>query len=433
MVNAALRPSGKSYRDRLIAGEFNKNPSEEIDGLLKDNRGFLIFQEDTIKFLTDICDFSGSAADTTRRSIGKKDKETLEKELPKILEGYCKHSSKPKEIAEEEAKQFIQIIQDSSEYQFGYNHSTAYSMNGYVCTLLRTYYAIEFIAAYLNRSETKEDTNNGIELARQYNISVNPIKFGKSLAEYTVDKENNAIYKGIYSIKYCNSLIADELMELSKNKYSSFIELLSGINSKTSVDARQLKILTGLNFFSEYGKNKYLLNVIDIYNKFNSCKIIKKDKLEELGLSEYYMTKYAGKETLKQYSQIDNEGLIKELCLKLENKPMSIVEHIKFELEYLGYTTYANPKVSEFYYIVIDFKTYKDVTRPYLILRNIKSGEEVKARIKQGKIFKESPFGQFSVIKIKEFELCFKKKNIGGDWVVTDEIENVLEQYEFIK
>ena len=50
MVNAALRPSGKSYRDRLIAGEFNKNPSEEIDGLLKDNRGFLIFQEDLLNF-----------------------------------------------------------------------------------------------------------------------------------------------------------------------------------------------------------------------------------------------------------------------------------------------------------------------------------------------------------------------------------------------
>lgn len=433
MVNAALRPSGKSYRNRLISGEFNKNPSKEIDNLLKDNRGFLIFQEDTIKFLTDICDFSGSSADTTRRAIGKKDKKALNEELPKILAGYCKHSPKSKEIAEEEAKQFVQVVQDSSEYQFGYNHSTAYSMNGYECVSLRTYYPIEFIAAYLNRAETKEDTNNGIELARQYNISVNPIRFGKSLSEYAIDRTNNAIYKGIHSIKYCNTQIADELMEISKNKHDSFIFLLNDINSKTSVDARQLKILTGLNFFSDFGHNKYLLNVIDIYNKFNSCKIIKKDKIEELGLSEYYMTKYAGKETEKQYSNLDNTGLIKELCLKLENKPMSIVEHIKFELEYLGYTTYANPAVSEFYYIVLEFKTYKDVTRPYLVLRNIKTGDENKARIKQGKIFKESPFGQFSVLKIKEFEKCFKKKNIGGDWVVTDEIDDVLESYEVIK
>ena len=36
IVNAALRPSGKSYRDRLIRKEFNKNPSEQIDELLKE-------------------------------------------------------------------------------------------------------------------------------------------------------------------------------------------------------------------------------------------------------------------------------------------------------------------------------------------------------------------------------------------------------------
>ena len=79
MVNAALRPSGKSYRDRMIAGEHNENPSKEIDDLLASNNGYLIFQEDTIKFLTDICDFTGSAADTTRRAIGKKDEELWNK------------------------------------------------------------------------------------------------------------------------------------------------------------------------------------------------------------------------------------------------------------------------------------------------------------------------------------------------------------------
>ncbi|WP_455717600.1 PHP domain-containing protein, partial [Anaerosporobacter sp.] len=256
MVNAALRPSGKSYRDRMIAGEFNKNPSDEIDRLLEDNNGYLIFQEDTIKFLTDICDFTGSSADTTRRAIGKKDQELLKQQLPKILEGYCKHSSKPKKIAEQEAKQFVQIISDSSEYQFGFNHSTAYSMNGYECVNLRTYYTLEFIAAYLNRAENEEDTNNGINMARYFNITIKPIQFGKSLSEYTIDKDNNSIYKGISSIKYCNSQIASELMELSKNKYTSFIDLLTDIKQKTSVYARQLKILTGLNFFSEFGCNK---------------------------------------------------------------------------------------------------------------------------------------------------------------------------------
>jgi len=119
LVNASLRPSGKSYRDRLINREFNKNPSKEIDDLLVDNNGYLVFQEDTIKFLSDICGFSGSLADTTRRAIGKKDLKLLNEQLPKILEGYCNMSKKLREVAEQEVKEFIQIISDSSEYQFG--------------------------------------------------------------------------------------------------------------------------------------------------------------------------------------------------------------------------------------------------------------------------------------------------------------------------
>lgn len=434
MVNAALRPSGKSYRNRLIAGEFNKNPSEEIDKLLEGNRGYLIFQEDTIKFLTDICDFTGSAADTTRRAIGKKDKELLSQQLPKILIGYCKHSPKTQRIAEDEAKQFVQIIQDSSEYQFGLNHSTAYSMNGYECVMLRTYYILEFVAAYLNRAEDKDDTNNGIELAKLYNISINPICFGKSLSQYTIDRENNAIYKGIESIKFCNSIIAEELMMLSKTEYYSFPELLKDIQKKTSVNARQLKILTGLNFFKQFGENKYLLFIIDIYDKFSSCKQIKKNKLEELGLSEYLMKKYSGKETAALYKEIDNIGLINSLCLKIVNKPMGIIESMKFEKEYLEYIVYTNPSVNPKYYIITEFKTYKDVTKPYITARQVQTGDEVKARIKQGKIFKENPFGLYSVLSIKEFDQEFKKKpNSDGKWVVTDELEDVLNQYEVIK
>lgn len=454
MVNAALRPSGKSYRDRMIAGEHNDNPSKEIDDLLASNNGYLIFQEDTIKFLTDICGFTGSAADTTRRAIGKKDKKLLKQQLPKILEGYCKKSPKEKSVAEEEAKQFVQIIQDSSEYQFGYNHSTAYSMNGYECVWLRTYYPIEFIAAYLNRAENKDDTNFGIELARMYNVEIKPIQFGKSLAEYAIDKENRAIYKGIASIKYCNAIIAEELMRLAQAKqYTSFIELLDDISAQTSVNNRQLNILTGLNFFSNYGANKYLLQVLDLYNgikvkdpktkkdvillpSLRNCKQIKKDKLEayeKYGLTEYLLKKYAGKETPKQYSQIDNVGLLNEMITRIPNKPMSIQEYVRFEKEYLQYVTYTNPAVADFYYVVVDFKTFKDTTKPHVVLRQIKTGEEIKTRIKQGKIYKQNPFGEFAILKVEGFTMEFKKKLINGEWTTTDELEPILEFYEVIK
>ena len=433
MINASLRPSGASYRDRLLAGETNKNPSPLIDELLKDNRGFLIFQEDTIKFLQNICGLSGSAADNVRRAIGRKQMDRLQKALPDILDGYCRMSSQPREIAEQEAKAFLQIIEDSANYQFGYNHSTGYSMIGYMCAFCRYYYPEEFIAAYLNCANNTDDILMGTELAKIKNIEIKNIKFRKSGAEYTVDKANHALYKGIASIKFCNAQIADDLLKLATNRYNNFTEVLADVNTKTSVNSRQLTILIGLNYFEEFGKNQYLMQVTDLYNKFATCKIISKKKLEELGLTEYLMKKYAGKETASQYRELNNVGLIDELSTRLEDKAMSVIDQVKFEKEYLQYVVYVNPKVNQSFYIVTDYKTFKEVRKPYCVLHNIKTGEDVKARVTSIKVYQDNPFGEFSILKVPHFTKKKKKKCVNGTWQETDELENILDEYEVIK
>lgn len=433
IVNASLRPSGKSYRDRLIAGEFNNNPSEEIDSLLADNNGFLIFQEDTIKFLTDICDFSGSSADTTRRAIGKKDKELLSQQLPKILEGYCKHSPKPREIAEKEAKQFVQIIADSSEYQFGYNHSTAYSMNGYLCTMLRTYYPLEFTTAYLNRAEDAKDINNGVELAKINNIEIMPISFGKSRGKYTFNKSENSIYKGISSIKYCNEQIADELYIMAnEKKYDNFIDILIDISEKTSVNSRQLKILTTLGFFDRFGKNKKLLDTIDMYNNIGTKKQIKMSDINILGINLPLLEKYSGKKTEKLYKELDMISYVKEASKSILDKSLSIQEQIKCELEYLEYVVYTNPSLPSDTYIVFEYKTYKDTTKPYVTVHNLSTGEDIKTKVTAGTAFSRNPFQKFSVLRI-DFREQFKSKYINGEYKKTDEIELIMKEWEVMQ
>lgn len=430
IVNAALRPSGASYRDRLLAREVNTNPSPLIDELLKDNHGFLVFQEDTIKFLQDICGLSGSEADNVRRAIGRKQVDRLQKALPQILEGYCKMSPQPREIAEQEAQAFLKIIEDSSNYQFGFNHSTGYSMIGYTCAYLRYYYPEEFIAAYLNCAGNADDIIYGTDLAKIKDIKINGIKFGKSRADYVVDKDTKSIYKGISSIKFCNEQIAEELYELAQNnKYDNFIDLLIDIKEKTSVNSRQLNILTGLNFFSDFGNNKYLLNIIELYNKFGSSKTIKKDKIESLGLTEDIVLNNAEKETAKQYSGVNGIGIVKELSKNLEDKSLSIKEQIKFEQEYLEYITYTNPKAPKGMFYVIETKFYKDHTKPYLQLYNLKDGYTLKTKITSGKKFTENPFKTENVINVTKFKEKNKMKNIGGNWVKTDELEKIVDEW----
>jgi len=328
-------------------------------------------------------------------------------------------------------------------------HAVATGVDSLYGAYLKANYPLEYYTVALsNYADDTDRTHKLVNELSYFNIKLLPIKFGKSSSEYTMDKETNSIYKGIESIKYCNSKIAEELLELSKQKdYKTFIELLDDITAKTSINSRQLEILIGLNFFSDFGNNKYLLNIYNLYNgikekgktilpSFRNCSVISKkniDNYSTYGLSEYLVKKYSNKETQSQYREIDNIGLLSELCNKIENKSMNVVEQMKFEKEYLQYIEYINPKVSDDYYIVIDFKTYKNSTQPYLIVRNISSGEELKTRIKRSNIYKSKPFGEFSILKIYGFIWDFKRKKVGDDWIITDEKEPILEEYEVIK
>ena len=266
-----------------------------------------------------------------------------------------------------------------------------------------------------------------------FRIELKPIKFGKSGADYTMDKDTYSIYKGIASVKYCNVQMADELLELSKNHYKTFIDLLKDIKEKTSLNSRQLDILIRLNFFDVFGNNKTLLEMVDIYDKFANAKVIAKKKIEELGVSEYIMHKYSEKETPSQYRGIDNIGLINEMCNKLNNESLNIIDQMRSELDYLGCVNYVNNNMADYYYAIVSFETFKDACKPVVVLRRICDGEEIKAKVKQSKVFKENSFGLLSILKIDMLTYEFKKKMVNNEWVTGDETECVLREYEVVK
>lgn len=428
IINAALRPSGESYRNDLIQRKRHKNPSKEIDDLLSKNYGFLVFQEDTIKFLTEICGFSGSEADTIRRYIGKKETEKLQKALPKILDGYCNNSNKPREIAEKEAKEFIKIISDSAAYQFGYNHSTGYSLLTYTCAYLRYYYTIEFITAYLNNAANEDDIKMGTSYAKEKGIQIKNIQFGKSRANYNFDKNTNIIYKGISTIKFCNHQIAEELYQLGKNKYNSFLDLLIDIKQKTSVNSKQLSILIKLNFFQEFAQNQKLLKFINFFNEFYNKKQIKKDKITKLNLNHSIFQKFS-REIEKTYMDFQSYDFLQYVWTNLKDKPLPIQEQIKAEIEYLGYPQ-STFDVAEDYIIIteIDTKYSPKITAYYLA-----TGKEEQYKVPK-KAYNHQPFKKFSILKVGLWEQRNKvKKTENGFEKIPDVYEKWLTKYYLFK
>lgn len=407
MVNAALRPSGASYRDRLLAHEVNKNPSEIIDELLKDNLGFLIYQEDTIAFLQNICGLSGGDADNVRRAIGRKQKDRLEAAMPEILEGYCKMSPKPRDVAEQEAKEFLQIIEDSSNYQFGFNHSTGYSMIGYLCAYMRYYYPEEFIAAYLNNANNEDDIRYGTELARVKGIKIQPIKFRHSGAEYTVDKSNHCLYKGCSSVKFLNADVSEQLYSMKDQHFDSFIDLLSVFPG----NSRQREILIKLGFFEEFGGSQKLLRMAEIYDKYNGKKVIKKDKTD---LPIEFLQKYCVSETEKQmkFDETSMNNLLSDLCIQIIDRDIPLQTRLQAELEYLGYISYSDPSRTNTA-VVMDINCKYT---PKLTLYRLDTGTTMTVKLKKAS-YEKNPLVTGAIIKFYTETKPGWKKDENGGWI----------------
>lgn len=427
---AAIRPGFASLLNNFLDRLPYTTGVKELDNILEDSFHYLTYQESIMKYLVWLGIEEKGTYDIIKKIAKKKFKEKELEELKmQLLQGWVKNVGTENGFAET-----WQVVEDAAHYSFNASHSLSVAIDSIYGAYLKSHYPLEYFTVVLTMyADDIDRTSKLIEELPYFGITIQPIKFGKSGSDYTLDKQNNQIYKGIQSVKFLNAQIGEELLGLSKNKYNSFIDLLKDIKEKTSINSKQLTILTALNYFEDFGANDYLLKVIDIYDKFSTVKVISKNKIESLGLSEYLMSKYATKETKSQYREINNEGLIKELCSKIENKSLSITEQIKFEIEYLGYAIYTNSNIADYYYIVTEFSQYSDASRPYFTLYNLKTGESIKTKIRQGKVYKESPFGLYSVLDIRGFTYKNKTKLVEGEWRKVDELEAIVETYEVVK
>lgn len=420
IVTACIRPSGSSYRDVLLARQIHKNPSEMIDDLLRDNLGYLIYQEDTIKFLQQICGLSGSEADNIRRAIGRKQKERLDKAMPSILEGYCNKSPKPRAEAEQEAKEFLQIIEDSASYQFGYNHSVAYCLLGYLCAYYRYYHPIEFITSFLNNAANEDDIRNGTAYANRVGIKITMPKWGLSKSEYFFDKDKNIIAKGLSSIKYMSSGIAEELYGLAHEKsHRRFVDVLRDLDQKTSLNTRQLDILIKIDFFSDFGNQRELLRITDLYYetfKRGQAKKISKDKVDGTPL-EAIVSKYAVGVTksggvAKSYTLLDIDSILNEAedaVMALHMDDLSDLLKVRNFADVMGYVGYVSGKEEDRRKLYI-LDVYPLVRRKdnkqfgySVITKSIGSGKEGRFTV-VNKLYDETPISKGDIVYCKSFE-----------------------------
>ena len=314
-------------------------------------------------------------------------------------------------------------------YGFNTPHGTAYALDCLYCAYLKQHYPLVYYTTVLNMYDSDQDKTDKLTKELDYfGIKISAIKFRRSQSEYTYNKDDNTIYKGMKSIKYLNKKLSRELYALRDREFEDFYDLLVTIKNETSVDSRQLEILIKLNFFSEFGNPNQLLYQSELFNNYYSRKQFNKKDLNTDEIAALMMCDYI--ETDNLYKVINSLEFIRQLDNSSDIKT-SIRDYINYENEHLGYISITVPTLSE------DFAYVTNVNSKYknriVSLYRLKTGETETVKVR-AKTFEMRPIEAGQVIKTIEVseEKKWKKKPDGG-FERIDEYENILKKWSEVK
>jgi DNA polymerase-3 subunit alpha len=423
--NGLIRPACASFRDSVANGEFYDNGFDELNEFLAPEAGRIAMQETIMQFLVKFCGYSAAESDTVRRGIAKK--KGTEKLLPEIRKRFIKYTSEHYGLAKDRCAEviepFIKVILDASAYAFSWNHSDSYSALGYICGYLRYYHPLEFLTAALNVfGDNLDKTAEIAKYANKVGIKVTAPRWGISRGEYFFDPEKNIIAKGLASLKYMGAKAAVELYELSHSsrEFKRFVDVLRGINTRTSLDLRQLDILIKLDFFEEFGNQRELLRIKEMFYdtfKRGDCKKISKEKVDGTPL-EPIIQKYAVGITksggiAKCYTLLDVDSIIDETedairALHLED--LSDLLKVRNFADIMGYQGYVTGKEEDrrklYVTSLFPAKRKRDGKQFGWVIttKSLGSGKEARFTV-FNKLYDGDPISKDDIIYCKGFEL----------------------------
>ena len=425
-LTAAIRPSFDSWREQFLNREDYTTGSEQLDKVLNDTHGYILFQESLMQYF----DWLGV---TPAESIG-------------LIKKISKKKIKPEDFANLEErirKQWIintgsedgfdttwQMIQSCMSYGFCSAHAAATSLDMCYGAYLKVNYPLEYYSVCFNNYSDDQVRTNKLKKELDYfNIKLSDIKFRHSTSKYSYNRENNTIYKGMSSIKYIGDNVGDDLYALKDNKYDDFIDLLIDIKN-TSVNSKQLEILIKLNFFSEFGEINTLLKQVDYFDKVYGKKQFKIDKLEELGLPKDIVKLHCKKQTEKIWKDFDSVSLLKDIIKNVEYKETSLMDIFNYQQELYGYVSYVQPTANKRLYYVSNINSTKYLTT--ITLYEIYSGKTRTVKMWTS-AYNRNPFNKGAILYIISLEKKNKKEPTGEINPVTGKkiYKEVPDKFEF--
>lgn len=252
---ALYRPGPMALIDDFIAGKQDpssiKYPHPDLEPVLKDTYGILLYQEQCMQAASVMAGFSLGQADELRRAIGKKKIEIMVKEKEKFGKG-----AKAKGYDQKTIDTVWGFIEKFAGYGFNKAHSASYAMISYYTGWMKANYPTEYMCAVLSVESNSlgaskdEKTAQGVSDCRRMGISVLPPDINSSAVRFSID--GKAIRFGLSAIKNVGTAAIDSLMDARKSgPFTSFTDFLQRTDSR-KINKKVLESLIRVGAFDAF-------------------------------------------------------------------------------------------------------------------------------------------------------------------------------------
>lgn len=424
---AAIRPSFQSMYQTFEQRQHFDYGIKALDDLLQDeycSSSFILYQESLMKVLG-FAGFPMSETYTIIKAISKKKDYIIKDAKPKFIKNFAQAILDTGETdddnkAHELADKVWTIIENSAAYGFNSAHAYCMAIDSVTIAYLKAHYPLEFYKCVLQRFTDKGEKDK-VALIKQEMLKrgykLKDIQFGDDNRAFNIDRANNCIVQTMASIKDMPKSAPEALYELGKSDIKNRAALYQALMDDPRINKKAIEILFHLGYFNKFAQPNRLIAEYEIYQKYISAKVLTKSSFDDIMID--VIRPCCGKETEKQFREIDNKALITALIKQSNIKPATIVDRIKWQLEYLGYCTVNDPNSDPNDWLILDVKTtgYGTV---YCTLYNLCYGAERTYRANK-KFWTNHQLSKGDVARVVLQEKNKMKKDENGEWVTLNE------------
>lgn len=440
---AAIRPGFKSLLNQFLARKPYSCGEKKIDNLLDDSAHYMLFQESIMKVLG----FLGLEMGETYKVIKSISKKKLVGEKKEKLLTELQESWKNEFGNVNNFQNVWNVISDAARYSFNSSHALAMACDSLYEAWMKAHHRSVFYEVTLNHYQDKDDKDKVAALTYEacnlFGYKMGKYEYGADNSKFTVDDDTKTIYPNLASVKGIGEKAVLHMIEVSKRGYSNIVDIYLSIKG-SPVNATVFRNLVKIGYFKKFGSTKQIMKQLDIIDYWRGRKTIKKKQLPELGLDGVDISKYAtdllksGKHSETQWSDLNWEGLVRDLCSKVPNDEYPFMVLAKNQYDVLKYCDMVNPELDENYQLVMRLDTtYSPKFNSYCFktggvtpmkVHKAKNGKDIKAS------FKDSPFEEGDVVYIKQSKTTPRRQNLNGKWIpIPGEFEHWVKDYMVVR